>query len=209
MANTIAVVALDDCAVFILDRLSLAVLPGVAHFLAVAALGNTSLNDLASILEAGKQLVTIHRPAILLTGTGRLIAEAKRDGVLLVKVALEVHVGVRWQQRPLHGNKEKIHVLFHQSLLEVPIGHCGAGLAVLSNSFLDIVKVSPTDSGLEIGPSAVGIDVGDMATIDDSGVLALGTAMTCACRRLASSIFMIFWTVLSLTYLPGRSCGRQ
>jgi len=209
MANTIAVVALDDCAALILDRLSLAVLPCMAHFLAVAALGNTSLNDLTCILEAGKQLLTIHRPAILLTGTGRLIAEAKRDGVLLVKIALEVHVGVRWQQRSLHGNKEKIHVLLHQSLLEVPIGHCGAGLAVLSNSFLDIVKVSLTDGGREIGPSVVRTDVGDMATIDDSGVLALGAAVTCAFRRLVLSIFMAFWTVLSLTYLPGRSCGRQ
>lgn len=93
MAICTTVVARDLRAVGAFHLLLGAKLGNVAKLLTVVAKRETSVNDLASIVQALEELLAGLGPPLNLPGTVGLFNKAVRHSVLLVDVALKVHVG--------------------------------------------------------------------------------------------------------------------
>lgn len=178
MTGLIAIVALDGRAISHLGDLLLAVLANVAHLIAVGTMRDGLLGDDAGIVETGEQLLAVRRPPIGLPGALRLVAEAVGDGVLLVQVSLEVHIGVRREQGSLLGNEVQVQATVKNALLKLDESHLRAGFRVLLDGVLHAIHVASLDGLLKLLPGIIGSRVGNMAAVDDARVLTFGAAMT-------------------------------
>ncbi|KAK3358878.1 hypothetical protein B0T25DRAFT_78396 [Lasiosphaeria hispida] len=172
VSNRIAIVALDVVHILRLSLFLGAGLGGVAKLVASSAFGQTAASDLTGILEALKVLLHILGPDLTVTGTRGVPLEAVRDGVLLLKLTLEIHVGKGRRQRFLDGDEPQLDVLVAKSLLEV--GKCGLGrrLDVNLDSFFDIVDLTLLDSVDNHSPCILSGHVRQMAAVDLASSLA-------------------------------------
>lgn len=170
MTLAIAVVAFDDRDSAGLTLLLCALLRDVAEFVAVAALGQTTVDNLAGILEALKILLRSLGPDLTLTGTRSGGAEAVSDRVLLVHVTLQIHVGHGgshvWL---LDRNEEKTDILVAESLLQLDISGVGSSLDIGLDRRLGVVELTFLDSSLDLLPGVVRGHVGKLATVNLAG----------------------------------------
>jgi hypothetical protein len=172
MTSLIAVEASDGGTIHDLTLLLRAGLGNVAHLIAVVALGDATGNRLAAVLQALKVLLSRLRPTNVLLGATRVRIEPKGNGELLVKVALEIHVGVGRGKLALQTNEVQWDVHVAESLLELRVSGLRAGLDVLEESLLDIVHVAVLNSLAEALPGDLSADSLDVATIDLAWVRA-------------------------------------
>lgn len=151
----------------------------MTEVIAVAALRNAAINRLTSILQTCKVLLGRGWPKILLLGTLMIGRQAPGDRVLLVQITLEVHVGVGQSELLLHTDKVDVHVLGPKRVLELDVGCIRGGLDVLHGGLLNIVEVALIGGSLQLGPSNLSRDVGDVGAINLARILAIQGYMTC------------------------------
>ncbi|KAI0152932.1 hypothetical protein GGR57DRAFT_162961 [Xylariaceae sp. FL1272] len=111
--------------------LFLRTVPGnVAQLAAIAALGETSLDDFASIFQSLEILFGGRGPELSLARASRLVTETVSDRELLLQIALEVHVGeAREHGRLLNGNHVDAHILNAEGLFKIDLKHTSAGFS--------------------------------------------------------------------------------
>ncbi|KAL6889551.1 hypothetical protein HDV57DRAFT_332316 [Trichoderma longibrachiatum] len=175
MAFAAAIVARD----LWLSRLSLdpvlgAALGSMAELATVVAFRNTSIDDHTGVIQTGQNLSIAIRPDVDFAGPLWLVRESDRNAVLFVDLALEIHVRESINKISLSANKPNLDVFFHQTLLNLAVSDLSSkSFDVLLNGFLGIVHVPLTRCLLELVPSSVRSDIGDMITIDFASVLTV------------------------------------
>jgi hypothetical protein len=174
-----AVVALDNYLVF-LDLVLGAASGGVTILVTIVALLQATADRLTSVLKTDQVFLAILGPVRCLTSTSRSVVEAEGDLILLVQVALKVHVGESTKHsRLLDCNDMDANVLLTEGILQLSVGQLGLRLDVFLNCILDIVHVFLLGGSSNHLPSSLGVDVGNMGAVDESGVLAIDGMMTC------------------------------
>lgn len=152
-------------------------LGAMAPLLAVEAALQARVDGIAGVVEASKELGTVSRPAVTLTGASRLLGEAVGHSVLLASVAMHVHVGKGAREGALKGNEPQVDLVVNEAALDVTerggVAKGDHGLDVLLQGLLGIVNVTLLDGLFNAGPSLVGSDVLDMITVDGARLVTL------------------------------------
>jgi hypothetical protein len=138
----------------------------MAQFFAVTALGNTSVNWNASISKSLLILPSGSWPAILLFWTHWLVGKAPSDGIFLIKVTLEIHVGVCRGQLLLETNEVDTEILGTETLLDLDVSGIGGSFEVTEGSFLDVIKIALAGSNANLLPGNLGLNVFDAGIFD-------------------------------------------
>lgn len=174
MAICAAVEARDLGCVSAFHLLLSAKLGRVAKFLAVSAKRNTSIDDLASVVEAFKELCPVLGPSLNLPGTISFLDKAVRNSVFLVDITLQIHVGEDLDEGSLSGNKPETDFLLDQRLLKLAIGDLAMnGLDVLIHSFFGIIDIPFSDCLLDFLPGNLGGHIGNMIAVDLAWLLTM------------------------------------
>lgn len=156
------------------------VLGDMAKLSAVAAHGDTLVNDLSSIVEASKEFVTILGPTLDLTRAVRLLGEAVGDRVLLAHVSLEVHVGEDLKKGLLGSNQPETDVFLNEMGLNVTVSGLSVGsLDVLLNALLGVVNVSLSNGLLDLVHGLIESDISNVVAVDLASVLAVLAHVAC------------------------------
>lgn len=149
-------------------------LGNMAKLLTVAAKRETSVNDLASIVQALEELLAGLGPALNLPGSVGLFNKAIRHSVLLVDVALKVHVGEDLNQGALSGNEPEANVMVDQGLLKLAVGDFASNaLDVLVYGFFGVVNILLGNCLLDLLPSNLRVHIGNVVTVDLARFLAV------------------------------------
>jgi hypothetical protein len=157
----------------------------VTKLLAVGAKRNTSIHNLASVVQALKEFLPVLGPPLNLSGTVRLFDEAVRNSVLLVDVALKIHVGEDLNEGSLSRNEPETDALLNQRLLKLAVGDIATnGLDVLIHGFFGVVDISLGDCLLDLVPGNVGVYISNVIAVDLARLLAVlsEVAWTCELR---------------------------
>lgn len=179
MALQPAVVA-HDGDTFGLHLVHGAVLGDMSELRTVATLGLATGNWITGIFKSSQDLVVVLGPAILLRLTTGLVGKAVVDGILLAKVALQVHVGQGdGQIGPEQGDQVQTVLLRTKGLLKFNESNGRLSLEVDLNLLLNLVDVALLDGRLQKLPGVLSGHVGQAATINLAGVLALGSGVLC------------------------------
>lgn len=178
MSKLLTIEALDNGTIGILLLFLRAFLRDMTKLLAVAALGNTTINWLTSIGKTLKILLWSCWPKVLLTRARRVRRETPSDRELLIKVALQVHVGVSNSKFLLISDQIDWNILGTESLLQSQVSSVRSSLNILMESFLDIIKISLLGTLLEIIPSFWSRNVLDVVACKLTGILTLNSLMT-------------------------------
>ncbi|KAI6748936.1 hypothetical protein HG531_007883 [Fusarium graminearum] len=168
------VVARDLRAVGAFHLLLGAELGNMAKLPTVAAKRETSVNDLASIVQALEELLAGLGPALNLPGSVGLFNKAIRHSVLLVDVALKVHVGEDLNQGALSGNEPEANVMVDQGLLKLAVGDFAFNaLYVLVYGFFGVVNILLGNCLLDLLPGNLRVHIGNVVTVDLARFLAV------------------------------------
>ena len=153
----------------------------MTELVAVAALHDATVDDLTSIRKTLHVLLGILGPGLTLARTSRLRAEAIRDGILLVHVALEIHIGKSGSHvRLLNGDEEDTKVLAAEGLLELDVGGVGAGFHVDLDAIFDVVKLTGLGGVHDDSPSIFSGHVREMAAVDLACRLTNRSTVSCS-----------------------------
>lgn len=167
-----------------LDSLNLGLIIGtvlghMAILLAIVTLGQTSVDRLTCVGEAGSVLLGVFGPELCLARSSRTCIEAVRNLILLVQVTLKVHVGNCAKHGGLlNGNQVDSDVLVAECSLQVLVGNLGCGLDIALDTLLDIIKVSDVGALNNHLPGILGSDIHDIVTVNSTRVLAVYNRMT-------------------------------
>lgn len=146
----------------------------MSKLLAVQAKRNTSIHDFASVVQTREKLIAALGPSFKLARTICLLDKAIRNGIFLVDMALEIHVGENLDERSLSRNEPETNALVDQSFLELAIGnvaiHC---LDVLLNSLLGVVDVSLNGGLFDFVPGVIGADISDVVAVNLARLFAI------------------------------------
>ena len=154
-------------------------LGGVTEFLTVGAERNTAVHNLTSVVQALKEFLAVLRPTFHLAGTVRLLGKAVGNSVFLVDVALEIHVGKDLDEGSLSRNEPETNALLDQGFLKLLVGDVAIhGLDVLIDGFFGVVDIFLSDRLLDLLPGNVGVDVGNVITIDLARLLTVLSEVT-------------------------------
>jgi hypothetical protein len=179
VAGLIAIVALDLTNCVRLHLLLRAVLGGMADLVAVAALGETSINDFTGILETLNVLFDVLGPEIALTRARRVPLEPVRHGILFGEMALQVHVGQgRREALLLDCNEPQRDILSTESALKFRVSRLGGRLDIDLDRFLDIVNVTLLGSALDQLPGLFSGHVFEVATVNLASALTLAHSVS-------------------------------
>ena len=178
MANLFAVVALNDNALSAFNLFLLAGATLMPNLAAVAASSQSIGDRLAGIVETIQDVLQTLGPALLLTRASGFVGEAIRDAILLVQVALEIHVGQSPDDVLFERDEEEVHLLPLEGGLELAVSHIGILLNVFLNGSLAVVDIAVLDGFSELFPGLLSRDVGDIGSVDATGVRAFVDEMT-------------------------------
>lgn len=128
-----------------------------------------------------KQFCTRLGPAFYLARPFRLLGESVRDGVLLARVALQIHVGEDVDQLAFCGNQPEVDVLVDEHVLQlVVVDFAMDGFDVLLYCFLDIVDIALRGCDFDLFEGIVGGNVGDVVSVDQAGIFAILPEVSCS-----------------------------
>ncbi|KAI6752750.1 hypothetical protein HG530_013502 [Fusarium avenaceum] len=151
----------------------------MSKLLAVHAKGNTSIDNLAGIVQAREMFLTVLGPSLDLTGTVGLLDKSIRNSVLLVNVTLDVHVGENLDKGALSGDEPETKVLVNESLLELAVCHLAIdSLDVLLYGFFDIVEILLDSGLLDFLPGRLSGNIGNVVSVDFASILAILSHVT-------------------------------
>lgn len=149
-----------------------AVYSTMANFAAVVAATLATINDLTGIIKTSKNFLSVHGPILSLLGAHGPVGKSVSDAVLLSAVALEVHVGKSTKERTLHGNEEELDTIVHKTLLNFTKARLSIEcLDVFLNTILGVINITFGSGLLDLGPSGLGGDNGNIITIDLASIL--------------------------------------
>lgn len=143
------------------------------NFTANMAAYLSAINNLARIMQPIKQFRARLGPAFHLARTLRPLGETVRDGILLARVALQIHVGEDIDQLAFRGNQPEVDVFVDEHGLQLLVVDVAMdGFDVLLYCFLDVVDIALRGCDFDLLESIVGGNVGDVVSVDQAGVSA-------------------------------------
>lgn len=146
----------------------------MSKFLAVQAKRNTSIHDFASIVQTREKLIPTLGPSFKLARTICLLDKAIRNGVFLVDMALQIHVGEHLDESSLSRNEPEANALMDQGFLELAVGDVTIhGLYVLLYRLLRVVNISVNDGLFDLVPGVIRADISNVVAVNLARLFAI------------------------------------
>lgn len=166
----------------------------MSKLVTIRAFRNSSVNGLACIFQ------TLHVffrgwPSFCLLWASGIRRPAPLDGVFLIKITLEVHVGQSHGELSLQSNQVDSEVLASEGLLQGGVSSIRVGFDVLISSFLDVIQIVVGDGSAKLLPSNLTRDIFDSASVDlamiftGGGIMALYQYFSvCPSRKIGKRV---------------------
>jgi hypothetical protein len=185
MTIILASIAEDGVAVLFLNLVMRAGLGRMANLVTVTALGETTVDNFASVLETLKVLIFILGPSLALARTRSEPLETIGGKPLSVEIALKIHQGPHGMQLLWDGNDPDLDILLTESLLNVEISGVRLGLDIDLNGLLDLMNLALMGCLEDLLPGFLRRHVRQMRAINETSILAIILSVAYGSSELA------------------------